>query len=292
MDEKGFLIGVLRKMRRVYSKEAFQKGNIIAAGQDGNREWITLVASICMDGSWIPPTLIYQAVSGDVQNTWVTEVNPIDHNVHFASTATGWTNENLGFEWLTNIFDRFTKEKARQGRDYRLLILDGHNSHLNMRFIDWCGLHRIILAFFPSHSTHRLQPLDVSLFGPLAQFYSEEADLWLQQCTGLRSFTKRDFFTIFWVAFTKAFSKKNILSAFKKTGLQPREYNHVVKVVTRRPPEEDEHSSGSSVLSSFEVRVVRKLIKSVVDQSVNKKTRKLVNTVEALTAQNELLVTR
>ena len=168
MDEKGFIIGVLRKMRRVYSKEAFQKGNIIAAGQDGNREWITLVASICMDGSWIPPTLIYQAVSGDVQNTWVTEVNPIDHNVHFASTATGWTNENLGFEWLTNIFDRFTKGKARQGRDYRLLILDGHNSHLNMRFIDWCGLHRIILAFFPSHSTHRLQPLDVSLFGPLA----------------------------------------------------------------------------------------------------------------------------
>ena len=75
-------------MRRVYSKEAFQKGNIIAAGQDGNREWITLVASICMDGSWIPPTLIYQAVSGDVQNTWVTEVNPIDHNVHFTSTAT------------------------------------------------------------------------------------------------------------------------------------------------------------------------------------------------------------
>jgi len=36
MDEKGFLIGVLYKMRRVYLKEAFQKGNIVAAGQDGN----------------------------------------------------------------------------------------------------------------------------------------------------------------------------------------------------------------------------------------------------------------
>ena len=62
----------------------------------------------------------------------------------------------------------------------------------------------------------------------------------------------------------------------------------MVKAVTQRPPEEDEHFSRSSVLSSFEVRVVRKLIKSVVDQSVSKKTRKLVNTVEALTAQNEL----
>ena len=142
MDEKGFLIGVLRKMQRVYSKEAFQKGNIVAAGQDGNREWITLIATICMNGSWIPPTLIYQAVSGDIQDTWVTEVDPIEHNVHFASTATGWTNENLGYEWLTNIFDRFSKPKARQGRDYRLLILDGYNSYLNMHFLDWCEIGR------------------------------------------------------------------------------------------------------------------------------------------------------
>ena len=32
MNEKGFLIGVLYKMQKVYLKEAFQKGNIIAAG--------------------------------------------------------------------------------------------------------------------------------------------------------------------------------------------------------------------------------------------------------------------
>ena len=42
-----------------------------------------------MDGSWIPPTLIYQAVSGDIQDTWVTEVDPVEHDVHFVSTAAG-----------------------------------------------------------------------------------------------------------------------------------------------------------------------------------------------------------
>ena len=46
-------------MRRVYLKEAFQKGNIVAVGQDGNCKWITLVALIYIDGSWIPLTLIY-----------------------------------------------------------------------------------------------------------------------------------------------------------------------------------------------------------------------------------------
>ena len=36
MDKKGFLIRVPYKMQRVYLKEAFQKSNIIATGQDSN----------------------------------------------------------------------------------------------------------------------------------------------------------------------------------------------------------------------------------------------------------------
>ena len=144
-----------------------------------------------------------------------------------------------------------------------------------MRFLDWYGEHKILVIYFPAHSTHRLQPLDVSIFGPLAQYYSEEGDLWLYKCIGLRSFTKRNFFAVFWPAFLKAFSIKNILSAFKKAGLQPKEYNYVIKAVTRQPLEETEHSSSPSVLLTFEVRAVRKLLKSVVEQKVTKKTRKL-----------------
>ena len=51
-----------------------------------------------MDGTWIPPALIYQAVSGDVQDTWVTEVDPMEHQVHFTSSETGWTSEEYGFQ--------------------------------------------------------------------------------------------------------------------------------------------------------------------------------------------------
>jgi hypothetical protein len=55
----------------------------------------------------------------------------------------------------------------------RVLIVDGHSSHLNMRFIEECDRNRIILAILPPYSTHRLQPLDVGIFAPLAQRYSE-----------------------------------------------------------------------------------------------------------------------
>ena len=55
MDEKGFLIGVLQKTKRVYDINVLRSGKLIGAGQDGNREWITLIGSICMDGSYPPP---------------------------------------------------------------------------------------------------------------------------------------------------------------------------------------------------------------------------------------------
>ena len=214
MDEKGFLIGVLRQLQRVYSKEAFNKGLLSAAGQDGNREWITCIASICMDGTWIPPTLIYQAQPGTVMDWWVEELDEVKHKVHFALSPTGWTNNDLGYEWLTTIFDRYTKQKARQGRDYRMLILDGHGSHINMQFLNWCHEHRILVAVFLPHSTHRLQPLDVSLFGPLSQYYAQELDAWQFKSQAKRSLSKREFLGLFWPAFEKAFSVSNIASGW------------------------------------------------------------------------------
>jgi DDE superfamily endonuclease len=60
----------------------------------------------------------------------------------------------LGQQWLASVFDRSTKEKA--SRERRLLLVDGHSSHLNMRFIDYATANRIILAVLPPHSTHRL----------------------------------------------------------------------------------------------------------------------------------------
>jgi len=174
VEEKGFLIGYLQKTKRIFTKRAFDAGRMQNVCQDGNREWITILATICADGTSLSPGLIYQAISGNIQDTWLQDFDPIEQKCFFASSPTGWTNDSLGYSWLTTLFDCETKAKARQGRDWRLLILDGHGSHINMRFIDYCHLNRILLAVFPPHSTHRLQPLDVSLFAPLATFYSQE----------------------------------------------------------------------------------------------------------------------
>ena len=219
IDEKGFMIGVCQKTRRIFTKRTFEGNGDARAGQDGNREWVTVLAAICADGTSLSPAVIYKAVSGDIQDDWLQDFDPNEHSCFFASTPNGWTSDELGLAWLEQIFNKETKSKA--GRSWRLLFVDGHSSHLNMKFTERCHELRILLVYYPPHSTHRLQPLDVSCFNPLANYYSQSLNDLIMQTAGFTAIRKRDFFSLFWTAYEKTFNKKIIGSAFEKTGIWP-----------------------------------------------------------------------
>jgi hypothetical protein len=103
-----------------------------------------------------------------------------------------------------------------------------------MRFIEYCDKNRIWLAIFPAHATHTLQPLDVSLFRPLSQAYTDELNKSIQESQGLTRIRKRDFFRLFWASWIIAFKEENILSAFKTTGLYPFNPDLVVRRLSRK----------------------------------------------------------
>jgi hypothetical protein len=165
-DEKGFLIGLAKKCKRIVAAAQLLMKQLIGTSQDGNRENITLMATIYADRSRIPPGLIYQSEAGLIQDTWLNNFDENGKIAYFAITQKGWTNENVKLYWLEHIFNRHTKAKA--GNHRRLFIVNGHNSHVNMRFINYCDQNRILLTILPSHLTYRLQPLDIGLFAPLA----------------------------------------------------------------------------------------------------------------------------
>jgi len=121
--------------------EALKSGRITHTMTDGNREFITLMACICADGTSLPVSLIYKGESHDLQDSWVDQIEDSDE-VFFAASANGWTCNSLGLQWLQKIFHPATKEKA--GRGKRVLIVDGHSSHVNMAFIDWADRNGII----------------------------------------------------------------------------------------------------------------------------------------------------
>jgi hypothetical protein len=61
--------GFSYKTRRILSKEAFISGTVRQPIQDGNREFISLLAFISASGKAGPPTLIFKGDSSDLQSS-------------------------------------------------------------------------------------------------------------------------------------------------------------------------------------------------------------------------------
>ena len=195
MDEKGFLLGRLNKVRRIFSKDLKGSGKLLGAVQDGSRDWLTVVATICADGTALAPLLIYEAEAGTIQDSWVKDFNPEEQDCFFSSSPNGWTSDEIGSKWLQQVFDSRTAAKAR--RNWRLLFVDGHGSHVTTEFLQKALQMKILIAIYPPHTTHRLQPLDVGCFSPLATYYSQNLEAFTNSSEGLTRMSKKEFFKVF-----------------------------------------------------------------------------------------------
>ena len=63
-------------------------------------------------------------------------------------------------EWFEKIFVKHTKQLSGE----KLLIYDGHVSHMSLDVINQEKNNNIHIICLPPHSTHLLQPLDVGVF--------------------------------------------------------------------------------------------------------------------------------
>lgn len=68
MDEKGFMIGVDAPSKRLFSKMVWVKDGVRGTIQDGSREWITIIPTICADGTTLPTSIIYPSDGYNIQD--------------------------------------------------------------------------------------------------------------------------------------------------------------------------------------------------------------------------------
>ena len=212
---------------------------------------------------------------------------------HFASSPSGQTNNELGIAWLITIFNYYTKAKARHGRDWQLLFIDGHSSHVNIPFLDWCLEYRILVVVYPPYLTYRLQPLDVSLFNPLVNYYSQELNKWIYNIVGLCRIIKREFYGLFQAAWQRAFIETNILSGWCKTGLQPLNLDLILNQVKPAAPKQPGISGSAlsmlTIYSASNIRQVRRLVKHISGTKPLHNMAKLGNLIEKIAAKNSIL---
>ena len=286
MDEKGFLLGQLSKSKRVFSKAKWDRREVREALQDGSREFITVLACVCGDGTSLEPSVIFAGKSG-LRSAWVEAVEEGKHEVFFSNSPTGWSNDELGFRWLKQVFNRVTNEKA--GRGWRLLILDGHGSHVTMEFREFCIANRIYLLIFPPHSTHSLQPLDVVMFSPLSAKYSQKLEAYLHLTQGLVPLTKGDFFPLFWDAYNASFIPENILKSFEVTGISPPNASKVLNRFISSPSLQDTVPKLADVGDGGSLTQLRKLYHLAVKDMSKVPSLRLWEALHSLQVQNELL---
>ena len=213
VDEKGFRLGISDRAKVICKRREREMTGKLAT--DGNRELITVIECVSGSGQAIAPFVIYKGASHYMG--WYQHLDPqATEGWKFAYSSKGWTNRMLGLEWIKH-FDLCTSKEAKGA--YRLLILDGHGSHVNIAFIEYCLSTQIVVYCLPSHSTHLLQPLDVGLFSPLQKYYGQEVDKLTR--FGDITIRKGNFLPMLVAARQATFTKANIMGAWRGSGLIP-----------------------------------------------------------------------
>lgn len=59
-----------------------------------------------------------------------------------------------------------------------MLLLHNHAFHLSNEALDWAFENGVFLLSFPSHRSYRMQPLDVSVYGPVKAYYKSQCIAW------------------------------------------------------------------------------------------------------------------
>ena len=209
-DETGFMMGqicpgmvVTRSDRRGRSKSV----------QPGNREWATAIICISGDGWDVPLFLIVKGTYHLAD--WYTE-GGLPDSWPIKPTSNGWTDNDTGLDWIKH-FNKHTR--ARTKGAYRMLVLDGHESHQSVDFEAYCQDHNIITLCLPPHSSHITQPLDVGFFSVLKRAYGREINTFIR--AHVNHITKVAFFLAFSAAYKRSMTKGNITGSFRGAGLIP-----------------------------------------------------------------------
>ncbi|KAG8228731.1 hypothetical protein J437_LFUL007066 [Ladona fulva] len=100
-----------------------------------------------------------------------------------------------------------------------LLLLDNHDSHLSVQVLDYCKNNGVTLLSFHPHYSHKLQPLDRSVYGPSKRFINTACDSWMS--TNKCTMTIYDIPGILATALPLATMPVNIEAVFRVTGIYP-----------------------------------------------------------------------
>ena len=88
----------------------------------------------------------------------------------------GWVNVDL---FVDECLDHLIAQTICSKSDLILLILDNYGSHVSIQALQKAKDNVIALVTIPPHLSHKLQPLDVSVYYPFKEYFAQAMDDWM-----------------------------------------------------------------------------------------------------------------
>ncbi|XP_045482114.1 uncharacterized protein LOC123686157 [Harmonia axyridis] len=172
---------------------------------------ITAVCGMNPIGDFIPPFLIFPRVK-----TTRSLKNGAPEGTTAVAHACGRMTSKIFFKYL----EHFKKYARPSEINPVLLLMNNHTKYISLDVIKLCEENHIILLGFPPHTSHLIQPLDVSIYGPLKTAYLQACEDFLTH-NRVRVITLYDFSSLFRKAYLETATVSNALRGFTDTGLYP-----------------------------------------------------------------------
>lgn len=208
MDETGFST-VPTKMGKIISLKGIKRVGKITSAERGSM--MTLAFAVSASGNKIPA--FYLIPRKNMSTTFRTFVT---REVVTIANESGWMTQKEFLLWI----DHFIKYSGASKSNPQLLLLDNHGSHLSVDAIDRAVEHGVTMLTFPPHCSHRLQPLDVTVYGPVKGAYATAHDTWMKQNAG-NAMQIMHIPLIVGTALDRGATTANIKSGFRCTGICP-----------------------------------------------------------------------
>lgn len=207
MDETG--ICTVQKTSKVIAVKGEKQVGSITSGERGSN--ITMIGCINALGNSVPPMFIFPRVNFKQFMLHGAPPGSIG-----SAHASGWSTNEKFLQWMQHFIDI-----ERPSKDHKkLLILDNHDTHCAYDAIQLAKENGIILLTLPPHTSHKLQPLDRTVYGPLKTFYDNACDEWLLTHPG-ETITIYNIAELVGKVYPLAFTPQNIHSGFRATGIWP-----------------------------------------------------------------------
>jgi len=227
VDESG-MTTVHKPSKVVAEKGCKQVGQMTSAERG---VLVTVCAAVNAVGNFVPPFLVFPRVHFKEHMLKGAPTGSVG-----VANVSGWMN----VENFTVFLQHFVKHVKCSSEKPVLMLIDNHESHISLGSLKFAKENGIIMVTFPPHCSHKLQPLDRTVFGPLKRHYNVGCDSWMLRNPG-KPMTIYDIAEVLGYAFPLAFTPTNVKSGFEVSGIYPfnreifRDHEYLSSSVTDRP---------------------------------------------------------